>query len=197
MLNYVNSNDFASAKKGADDLEHQWDTSEPKLRKIDGTTWTKIDGTIDVVLAAVRSGNPDASQCKSALNNSLSIINGANKLASQTESSQTTTSVGKSQADSPQNKLAGQLTDLVKIESDMLNYVNSNDFASAKKGADNLEHQWDTSEPKLRKIDGKTWTQIDGTIDVVLAAVRSANPDASKCKSALNNSLSILNGANK
>jgi uncharacterized membrane-anchored protein len=210
MLNYVNLNDFTSAKKGADDLEHQWDASEPKLRKIDGTTWTKIDGTIDVVLAAARSGNPDVSQCKSALNNSLSILNGANQSASQTESPQTTTSVGTSPAVSPQptsvgtspavspqNKLAGQLTDLVKIESDMLNYVNSNDFASAKKDADNLEHQWDTSEPKLRKIDGKTWTQIDGTIDVVLAAVRSAHSDASKCKSALNNSLSILSGANK
>ena len=79
----------------------------------------------------------------------------------------------------------------------MLNDVNSNDFTSAKNRADNLEHQWDTSEPKLRKIDGTTWTQIDGTIDVVLAAVRSKNPDASKCKSALNNSLSTLNEANK
>ena len=210
MLNDVNSNDFASAKKGADNLEHQWDTSEPKLRKIDGTTWTKIDGTIDVVLASVRSGNPDASQCKSALNNSLSIINGANQSASQTDASQTTTSVGtsqpnstqtttdgKSQADSPKNKLAGKLSDFVKIETDMLNSVNSNDFASAKKGADNLEHQWDTSEPKLRKIDGTTWTKIDGTIDIVLASVRSSNIDASNCKSALNNSLSVINEANK
>ncbi|MFD0618384.1 hypothetical protein ACFQZR_13020 [Paenibacillus sp. GCM10027629] len=197
MLNNVNANDFTSAKKGADNLELQWDTAEPKLRKIDSNTWVQIDGTIDVVLAAVRSGNPDASQCKSALNDSLSTLNGANKSASQTDSSQTTTSVGKSKTDSSQNKLAGQLTDFVKIESDMLKDVNSNDFASAKKGADNLEHQWDTSEPKLRKIDSKTWIQIDGTIDVVLAAARSGNPDASKCKSALNDSLSTFNEANK
>lgn len=101
------------------------------------------------------------------------------------------------QSDSTQATLAGHLTDFVKIESDMLNDVNSNDFASAKKGADNLEHQWDTSEPKLRKIDGKTWTQIDGTIDVVLASIRSGNPDANQSKSALNDSLSILNGSNK
>ncbi|OCT14362.1 hypothetical protein A8709_26455 [Paenibacillus pectinilyticus] len=201
MLNNVNSNDFASAKKGADNLEHQWDTSEPKLRKIDGTTWTKIDGTIDVVLASVRSGKPDVSQSKTAINNSLTIINGANQSASQTDSSQTDsqqiTTVGKSQPDSPKNKLAGQLSDFVKIETDMLNAVNSNDFASAKKSADSLEHQWDTSEPKLRKIDGTTWTKIDGTIDVVLASVRSSKPDAVKCKSALNNSLSIFNEANK
>ncbi|WP_342048012.1 COG4705 family protein [Bacillus sp. OTU530] len=102
-----------------------------------------------------------------------------------------------SQTTSPQATLSGQLTDFVKIENNMLNDVNTNDFASAKKRADNLEHEWDTSEPKLRKIDGKTWTKIDGTIDVVLAAVRSGNPDASHYKSALNNSLSTLKGANK
>lgn len=102
-----------------------------------------------------------------------------------------------SQTDSAHATLAGQLTDFVNIENDMLKYVNSNDFASAKKGADDLEHQWDTDEPKLRKIDGATWTKIDGTIDDVLSAVRSAKPDANKCKSALNKSLSILNGANQ
>ncbi|MCM2532892.1 hypothetical protein NDK43_11475 [Neobacillus pocheonensis] len=183
MLNAVNSNNFTLAKKSADDLEHQWDASEPKLRKIDGTTWTKIDGTFDVVLSTVRSSNPDASKSKSALNNSLGVLNGANKLASKTASSQ--------------NTLSGQLTDFVKIESDMLNHVNSNNFTSAKKSADDLEHQWDTSEPKLRKIDGTTWTKIDGTIDVVLSSVRSSNPDANKSKSALNYSLNIINGANK
>ncbi|MCQ6281113.1 hypothetical protein [Bacillus sp. EB600] len=78
MLYDVNSNNFTSAKKGADNLEHQWDTSESKLRKMDGTTWTKIDGTIDVVLAAVRSSNPNVSKCKSSLKNSLSVLNGAN-----------------------------------------------------------------------------------------------------------------------
>ncbi|MFB5198574.1 hypothetical protein ACE198_27535 [Neobacillus sp. KR4-4] len=60
-------------------VEHQWDTQEPTLRKIDGATWTKIDGTIDVVLAAVRSSNPDGNKCKTALNNSFSNINRADK----------------------------------------------------------------------------------------------------------------------
>ena len=102
-----------------------------------------------------------------------------------------------SQGAAEQATLAGQLNDFVKIENDMLNAVNNNDFASAKKGADELEHQWDTQVPKLRKIDGATWTKIDGTIDVVLAKVRSSNPDLNKCKTALNNSLSTINAANK
>ncbi|RDW20348.1 hypothetical protein CWR48_06610 [Oceanobacillus arenosus] len=96
-----------------------------------------------------------------------------------------------------QATLAGQLNDFVKIENDMLNSVNTNGVASAKKGADNLEHQWDTQEPKLRNIDSTTWTKIDGTIDSLLAAVRSSNPDVNKCKTALNNSLSTINAANK
>lgn len=107
----------------------------------------------------------------------------SNNIASQTDSSQTT--------------LAGQLTDFVNIENDILKDINSNNFTSAKKSADNLEHQWDTEEPKLRSIDGTTWTKIDGTIDSVLAAVRKSNPDASKCKAAINKSLSVINGANK
>lgn len=96
-----------------------------------------------------------------------------------------------------QSTIAGQLNDFVKVENDILNAVNKNDFASAKKGADELEHQWDTQEPKLRKIDSTTWIKIDKTIDVVLAAVRSSNPDVNKCITSLNNSLSTLNAANK
>ncbi|MEH7309032.1 COG4705 family protein [Neobacillus drentensis] len=101
------------------------------------------------------------------------------------------------QTDSAQTTLSGQLTDFVKIESDMLNKVNSKDITLVKKEADDLEHNWDTSEPKLRKIDGTTWVKIDGTIDVVLAAVRKSNADVNHCKSALNNSLSVINVANK
>ncbi|WP_246009233.1 hypothetical protein [Brevibacillus fluminis] len=209
MLANVNANDFASAKQGADNLEHQWDVSEPMLRKIDGTTWTKIDETIDIVLAAVRSGAPDASQCKSALTDSLSTLTEANHIASQNDTSQTTTggksqsdsapttTDGNSQAESPQATLAGKLTDYVTIENGMLTNVNTNDFAFAQKGADDLEHQWDIAEPTLRKIDGTTWTKIDETIDIVLAAVRSGNPTASKCKSALTDSLRALHEANQ
>jgi len=101
------------------------------------------------------------------------------------------------QSDSSQTTLSGQLTDFITIENDMLNLVNSNDFTSTKTRADDLEHEWDTSQSQLKKIDKTSWTQIDGTMDNVLAAVRSKNPDAGKCKSVIDNSLSILNEANK
>lgn len=110
-------------------------------------------------------------------------IGGYVKLSSKVASTQTT--------------LSGQLTDFVTIENKMLSDVNAKNFASVKKDADNLEHQWDTSEAKLRKINGKTWTKIDGTIDVVLAAARTSNPDVNKCKKVINESLSVINSANK
>ncbi|RKP58347.1 hypothetical protein D7Z26_01680 [Cohnella endophytica] len=101
------------------------------------------------------------------------------------------------QIDSSQTTLSGQLTDFIQIETDMLNAVNSKDFTSLKTSADQLEHNWDVTAPKFRKIDSKTWTQIDGTIDDVLAATRAKSPNASKCQSVLNDSLNVINEANK
>ena len=156
ILNFVNSNDFASAKTKADDLEHNWDTAEPQLRKIDSATWTQIDGTIDSVLTTVRSKNPDVNKCKSALQDSLSILNGANNTDNNvdgntdaTVENNTNTNVENNtdtnttpQSNSPQtvsqSALKGQLTNFITIENDILNFVNSNNFTSAKTKADAL-----------------------------------------------------------
>lgn len=101
------------------------------------------------------------------------------------------------QVDSSQTTLSGQLDDFIQIESGIQNSITGNDWKAAKSGADDLEHNWDKSEPKLRKIDRKTWTQIDGTIDNVLAAIRSKNPDAGKCSTVLTDSLNVLNSSNQ
>ncbi|ACT03147.1 hypothetical protein [Paenibacillus sp. JDR-2] len=101
------------------------------------------------------------------------------------------------QVDSSQTTLSGQLDGFIQLENDIQNSITGNDWKSAKSGADDLEHNWDKSEPKLRKIDRKTWTQIDGTIDNVLAAVRSKNPDAGKSSTVLTDSLNVLNSSNQ
>jgi len=101
------------------------------------------------------------------------------------------------QTDSSQTTLKGLVTDFITIENDIQNDINSNNFAAAKTSADDLEHEWDTQAAKLQKIDKETWSQIDGTIDSVLASTRSSNPDNSKCTSSINDSLSALNSANK
>lgn len=99
--------------------------------------------------------------------------------------------------DASVTSLSGQLNDFVTLEKDMQAAVAAPDFAAAKRKADDLEHDWDVSQSKLRKIDRKTWTDIDGTIDDVLAAVRTKNPNASKCKTALDGSLAVMNKANQ
>jgi len=102
-----------------------------------------------------------------------------------------------SQTDSSQTTLKGQLSDFIAIENDILANIHSANFTSAKSGADSLEHDWDQAEPKLRKMDRRTWTQIDGTIDGVLAAVRSKKTDAGRCETQLNQSLDVLTAANQ
>lgn len=102
-----------------------------------------------------------------------------------------------SQTDASQTTFSGQLTNFITIENDMTNSLNLYDYAAAQNRADNLEHDWDVSAAQLRKTDRTTWSEIDGTIDNVLAAVRSKNSDAGKSKKAINDSLSVLNEANK
>jgi hypothetical protein len=101
------------------------------------------------------------------------------------------------QLDSAPATLKGQLTDFITIENDIQKAIDSKNFAVAKTSADDLEHDWDTSEPQLKSIDKAAWTKIDGTIDEVLAAARSKTPDVSKCDSVLSNSLNILNQVKK
>lgn len=99
--------------------------------------------------------------------------------------------------DSSQTTLSGQLDDFISIESDILDNINGSNFSTAQSEADDLEYQWDQSEPKLRKIDRKTWTEIDGTIDEVLAAVRTKSPDPNKCDTIIQNSILVLNTSNE
>jgi len=100
------------------------------------------------------------------------------------------------QTDVSLTSLRGQLTDFITVETDIQKYVDETDFSSAKSKANDLEHSWDTSAAELKSIDKTAWTSIDGTIDQVLAAVRTGNPDVAKCDTALVNSLNNLNSAN-
>ena len=100
------------------------------------------------------------------------------------------------EVEADQTTLRGQLDNFITLETEMLDAVNTGNFDVVASDAKTLEHEWDTSEPSLRVIDGETWTDIDGTIDDVLAATRSKNPDADRCLVALTDSLSLLDVAN-
>ncbi|WP_225446576.1 COG4705 family protein [Paenibacillus rhizovicinus] len=98
---------------------------------------------------------------------------------------------------SSQTTLSGQLNDFITIENEILANIDGNNLSAAKSKANDLEHDWDQAEPKLRKIDRKTWTRIDGTIDDVLAAVRTKSPNVDKCDKVLGDSLDALSASNQ
>jgi uncharacterized membrane-anchored protein len=56
--------------------------------------------------------------------------------------------------------------------------VQAGDAAGATASANDLETTWDTDQATLQPRDQTAWAFLDGEIDAVLQAVRSANPDA-------------------
>ncbi len=86
----------------------------------------------------------------------------------------------------------GDLSNFIKIEKDMLNLVNKGKLSDAKSGADDLEYTWDNAEARLKPMNQKKWTEIDGTIDKVLREVRAVRQNTAASKSALEASLAVL-----
>lgn len=74
-LSLVNAGKLSDAKSRIDDLEYTWDNAEARLRPVNKTKWTEIDGTIDKVLRELRSVHQNAAACKTALEASLALLN--------------------------------------------------------------------------------------------------------------------------
>jgi uncharacterized membrane-anchored protein len=73
-LTKVRADDQSGARSRVTDLETIWDEAQPRLQPMDDTTWTAIDGRIDIVLTAVRETNPDPTTEKQALNELLTAL---------------------------------------------------------------------------------------------------------------------------
>lgn len=97
----------------------------------------------------------------------------------------------------PGATLSGELNDFITIENDMLHYVNSNDLTSAKTRAADLESNWDSAQSTLKPKDSVAWAEIDNSLDEIFSVVRASKPTVSACKTALENSLGILNQDNR
>ena len=70
----VKSGDQPGATAGAKNLEIAWDDAQPKLKAIDSTTWTAIDGRVDAVLTSIRDANPDPASETQTLNDLLTTL---------------------------------------------------------------------------------------------------------------------------
>lgn len=93
--------------------------------------------------------------------------------------------------------LSGQMDQFIKDENQISRNAAQKNWSETKKSADQLEHDWDADEPKLRAMDSKGWTKVDVTIDGVLSSVRTSNPDINKIKNAVTASEQVINKLNK
>ena len=66
-LTLVEKSDFKSARSRITDLETAWDKAEEKLQPMSPDNWTAVDKSIDRALANVRTGQPDQTECITAL----------------------------------------------------------------------------------------------------------------------------------
>ena len=90
----------------------------------------------------------------------------------------------------------GDVSNLKTIVSDTLNFVIKNDIAGANNRVNDLEHEWDTSQSRLRPVNPAKWTEVDGKIDKVLRELRATSPNAASSKTALEALLTSLSSSN-
>ncbi|MCV7131884.1 hypothetical protein H7J06_02705 [Mycobacterium hodleri] len=74
MLTKVTAGDQPGATAGAKNLETAWDDAQLKLKAMDGTTWTAVDGRIDAVLTSIRDAHPDPATETQNLNDLLTAL---------------------------------------------------------------------------------------------------------------------------
>jgi hypothetical protein len=73
-LSLVQAGKLADATTRVGDLEFEWDQAEARLKPMNPTKWTEMDGAIDKVLRQLRAVHQDAGGCRSALQTLLVVI---------------------------------------------------------------------------------------------------------------------------
>jgi uncharacterized membrane-anchored protein len=93
-----------------------------------------------------------------------------------------------------QTVAAGDYASFLQLEEDALTLVNAGNVTDAASKADDLEYTWDNAEATLRTKDSAKWDKVDQTVDRVLRQLRAVNPDTAACASALEASITAMQG---
>jgi len=73
-LDLLNAGKQSEATTRIGDLEYEWDNATPRLKSMDKSKWTEIDGKCDTVLRQLRAVSPNMASEKAALQALLSLL---------------------------------------------------------------------------------------------------------------------------
>jgi hypothetical protein len=103
-----------------------------------------------------------------------------------------TATVGSSQEAGASQSPLGDLSTFSNLGQAILTAINAGDWATANSKVNDLEYAWDNADARLKPMNPKAWTHIDGALDKVFREVRAVHPNQQTAAAALQTLLTTI-----